>query len=60
VIGDYDTIKRTLDHSILRSHFDSAYFIDLSGGVVKSQSAPAARPRAPDWLVDSVARECMT
>ncbi|MFN4327225.1 MAG: ATP-binding protein [Azonexus sp.] len=57
VIGDYDTIKRTLDHSILRSQFDSAYFIDLSGGVVKSQSAPAAGPRAPDWLVDSVARE---
>jgi hypothetical protein len=32
VIGDYDTIKRTLDKAILRSQFDSAFFIDLSGG----------------------------
>ena len=57
VIGDYDTIKRTLDKSILRSQFDSAFFIDLSGGMVKSQSEPSAGPLAPGWLVDSVARE---
>ena len=57
VIGDYDTIKRTLDKSILRSQFDSAFFIDLSGGMVKSQSEPSAGPQAPGWLVDSVARE---
>jgi signal transduction histidine kinase/ActR/RegA family two-component response regulator len=55
VIGDYDTIKRTLDTSILRSQFASAMYIDLSGGLIKSQSAPTAKPNAPDWLVNSVA-----
>ena len=57
VIGDYDTIKRTLDKSILRSQFDSAFFIDLSGGVIASRSEPSAGPQAPGWLVASVARE---
>ena len=32
VIGDYDTIKRTLDKAVTRSQFDSATFIDLDGG----------------------------
>ena len=32
VIGDYDTIKRVLDKSILGSQFAEANFIDLSGG----------------------------
>ena len=55
VIGDYDTIKRTLDTSILRSQFASAMYIDLSGGLIKSQSAPTTKQNAPDWLVNSVA-----
>ena len=57
VIGDYDTIKRTLDKSILRSQFESAVFIDLAGGIVKSENTPTARPQAPDWLMDSVASQ---
>ncbi len=57
VIGDYDTIKRTLDKSILRSQFESAVFIDLSGGVVKSENLSSARPQAPDWLMESVASQ---
>ena len=55
VIGDYDTIQRTLETSILRSQFASATYIDLAGGVIKSQSAPSPRPAAPDWLLNSVA-----
>ena len=31
VIGDYDTINRTLERAIARSQFDSATFIDLTG-----------------------------
>ena len=50
VIGDYDTIQRTLDKSILRSQFESAKFIDLAGGVLKSENPQMARTKAPDWL----------
>ena len=38
VIGDYDTIQRTLDKSTLRSHFSSAQYIDLYGGIIRSDS----------------------
>ena len=54
VIGDYDTIKRTLDKAILRSQFDGATFIDLTGGVVKSTNAPDHAPEAPSWLRNQV------
>lgn len=57
VIGDYDTIKRTLDKSILRSQFESAVFIDLSGGVVKSQNPPLSGTRVPDWMIERVGRD---
>ncbi|MCH2221218.1 MAG: hypothetical protein MK097_12995, partial [Dechloromonas sp.] len=30
-------------------------YIDLSGGLIKSQSAPTTKQNAPDWLVNSVA-----
>jgi len=55
VIGDYDTIKRTLDKSIMRSQFSSATYIDLSGGLITSRNAPSNKPHAPEWLVGSVA-----
>jgi len=55
VIGDYDTIKRTLDRSIQRSQFASAAFIDLTGGVVKSENAEGAARHPPTWLHRSVA-----
>ena len=50
VIGDYDTIKRTLDKSILRSQFDTAVFIDLSGGQVHSSNPGHDVLHAPEWL----------
>ena len=56
VIGDYDTIQRTLNSAILRSHFSSALYIDLAGGKVKSvNTATAVHGRPPDWLLDRVA-----
>jgi signal transduction histidine kinase/CheY-like chemotaxis protein len=55
VIGDYDTIKRVLDKAILRSQFDTAAFIDLAGGVVKSSNPTPVRLKAPGWLRDIVA-----
>ena len=33
VIGDYDTIRRTLESALLHSSFSVASFIDLKGGI---------------------------
>ncbi len=53
VIGDYDTIKRTLNSAVLRSHFSSAQFIDLRGGIVKSvNSSGNQHGTPPRWILD--------
>ena len=54
VMGDYDTINRTLEKSVLRSQFASAAFIDLAGGVVRSENRVEPVTRAPDWLLNAV------
>lgn len=55
VIGDYDTIKRTLDHAIAHPLFERAAFIDLKGArlEVVRQDHPDATP--PRWLVARIA-----
>ncbi|UZJ57791.1 EAL domain-containing protein [Pseudomonas sp. KU26590] len=55
VIGDYDTIKRTLEKTVSRSPFKSAMFIDLSGGVIRLQAPKAPLGRAPAWIESEVA-----
>jgi len=50
VIGDYDTIQRTLDRGILHSQFSSAAFIDLRGGVVKARNPSDTEGYVPAWL----------
>ena len=56
IIGDYDTIKRTLDAAILRSNFSSALYIDLAGGKISSINAAAAsHGHPPRWLIERVA-----
>ena len=55
VIGDYDTIKRTLDKSIQGSQFASAAFIDLTGGIVKSENGGGVIEHPPAWLREAVA-----
>lgn len=54
VIGDYDTIRRTLERAVFHSSFSSASFIDLRGGVVKAPHDAAPAVAAPDWLVRAV------
>lgn len=54
VIGDYDTIKRLLDKSILRSQFSAAQFIDLQGGIIRSGNAEAVRADVPAWMLAKV------
>lgn len=57
VIGDYDTIQRTLDTAITGSRFASAKFIDLTGGVIQSKNSQIERSSAPVWLREKVAEQ---
>ena len=56
VIGDYDTIEKTLRKALSRSPFDSSAFIDMKGGriqVVAPKMAIDSQP--PEWVVRRVA-----
>ncbi|MFH7044991.1 ATP-binding protein [Paucibacter sp. JuS9] len=55
VIGDYDTIQRTLERAVQHSSFSSASFIDLRGGVVKAPNPGVPSTAPPAWLQDRVA-----
>jgi signal transduction histidine kinase/ActR/RegA family two-component response regulator len=55
VIGDYDTINRTLERAIARSQFDSAAFIDLKGGMIRSTNPVKTRTKPPAWLHERIA-----
>lgn len=53
VIGDYDTIQRTLNKAIQHPYFASASFIDVAGGVLHSHNSPdPGLLAAPGWLLD--------
>ena len=52
VIGDYDTVRKTLDKAVQGSLFSSVAFIDSSGGKVQAQSRELVRGQAPGWLVN--------
>jgi PAS domain S-box-containing protein len=55
VIGDYDTIKKTLEKALTRSQFASASFIDLKGtGVRVIGALPVRETMSPAWLVARV------
>ena len=54
IIGDYDSIQRLLNKSILRSRFRSATFIDLTGTVVKAENNTRPAYRSPQWLEDAI------
>jgi len=58
LIGDYDTVKRTLATMMVQSPFRSAVFIDLGGGVIRvNAQAEEGNAPAPDWLTRRVGRE---
>ncbi|MCQ8896178.1 ATP-binding protein [Limnobacter humi] len=50
VIGDYDTIQRTLNKSLVGSRFAAALFIDLQGAKIQSHNNSVVHTRAPGWL----------
>jgi PAS domain S-box-containing protein len=51
VIGDYDTIRRTLERAVHHNSFSSVAFIDLRGGIVQAERTDPPEVRAPDWLL---------
>ncbi len=54
VIGDYDTIRRTLERAVAHSAFSSATFIDLRGGVVRAPNDAPPDVVPPRWLLKAV------
>lgn len=54
VIGDYDTIKRTLESAIASSDFAFGTFIDLKGGSVTARRSDAPETAPPAWLLARV------
>ncbi len=57
VIGDYDTVQRTLNKMLFQSPFKRAEFLDVSGGVIRVQAPAVTRAPAPDWLVGMIAAQ---
>jgi diguanylate cyclase (GGDEF)-like protein/PAS domain S-box-containing protein len=50
VIGDYDTVQRTLGKMLFQSPFKSAAFIDVAGSTLRVQAPKFERAPAPAWL----------
>ncbi|PLK49801.1 ATP-binding protein [Uliginosibacterium sp. TH139] len=59
VIGDYDTIQRTLDLSMRQSPFSAALFIDRSGARITSPNPGIRQQSSPDWLRERLASQLL-
>ncbi len=55
VIGDYDTIRRTLEDMVPNSPLAEALYLDSTGGAITAAAAVQAT-QAPGWLITMVAR----
>ena len=55
VIGDYDTVKRTLGKMLFQSPFKRAEFIDVGGGTIRVDAPRVTRALAPRWLAACIA-----
>ncbi|MBC3935488.1 response regulator [Undibacterium sp. CY7W] len=56
VIGDYDTIKRTLDRMVNSPNYSSAKFIALQSGLISSRAKTTeSLGYIPDWITERVA-----
>jgi nitrogen fixation negative regulator NifL len=51
IIGDYDTISKTLDRTISQSNFAKAQFIDTNGGVLTAKNGITPVITPPRWMV---------
>ena len=57
VIGDYDTVKRTLGKMLFQSPFKRAEFIDVGGGTIRVDAPRVTRALAPRWLTARIANK---
>ena len=57
VIGDYDTVRKTLDRAVQGSVFESSLFIDTKGGRIVVDSRTRSKGTPPAWLVRWAERE---
>ena len=55
VIGDFDTIQRTLDKAVSRSPFATAAFFDTNGAVLRARAKTPPRLPPPQWLRTQIA-----
>ena len=55
VIGDYDTIAKTLERAIENSPFAMSQFIDTAGGIIKAEHRSGVKWPAPAWFKIRVA-----
>ncbi len=60
VIGDYDTIKRTLDRLARSPAVSAARFTDNTGFVIAGTGEGSRARAAPDWLVAQIAGRLKT
>ena len=54
VIGDYDTIQRTLHKVVSRSPFAGAYYIAVGGATLRAVAPTDPRTSSPVWLQEAV------
>ena len=57
VIGDYDTIQRTLHRVISRSPFAGAYYIAVGGATLRAVAPGDPHHSSPAWLKEAVAHQ---
>jgi len=58
VIGDYDTVRRTLSKMLVQSPFKSAEFLDVAGGRIRLEAPPLPPSQAaPEWMRGLVAEK---
>lgn len=54
IIGDYDTIQRTLEKVISQSPFDAAYFLSRGDVVLRARASEMSAEHAPRWLYNLI------
>jgi len=59
VIGDYDTISRTVQRMVGHANLEAVIFIDSRGGTIKATRRHEARMQSPQWLESLVAAKLL-
>ena len=52
VLGDYDTVKRTLNKMLVKSPFNRAQFIVVNGGAIRLDAPHVDQVVPPAWFMD--------